>query len=308
MLSYYKAQTGNEDFSINYATEDECYSAIAEYEQAVLEEGDSIVDGSESININLEPQVAMTVIDQATGEVKALVGGRGDKTGNRTWNRATDTYRQPGSTFKIIGCYAAALDSGGLTLASVQDDAPFTVGSKTFNNYDRSYRGFTNIRMAITKSINIVTVKTLQEIGVDLGYQYAESFGISTLAEDDRNLSLALGGLTNGVTNLELTGAYATIANGGTYMEPKFYTKGSRPRWECASRQEQNTGYTQSLKETTAWLLTDAMKDVITSGTGTKPLLRFNGTGRKIRYYDKQQRLSVGWLYSILYLCSVGRK
>ena len=134
MLSYYKAQTGNEDFSINYATEDECYSAIAEYEQAVLEEGDSIVDGSESININLEPQVAMTVIDQATGEVKALVGGRGDKTGNRTWNRATDTCRQPGSTFKIIGCYAAALDSGGLTLASVQDDAPFTVGSVSYTH------------------------------------------------------------------------------------------------------------------------------------------------------------------------------
>lgn len=270
MLSYYKAKTGNEDFSINYATEDECYSAIAEYEQAVLEEGDSIVDGSESININLEPQVAMTVIDQATGEVKALVGGRGDKTGNRTWNRATDTCRQPGSTFKIIGCYAAALDSGGLTLASVQDDAPFTVGSKTFNNYDHSYRGFTNIRMAITKSINIVTVKTLQEIGVDLGYQYAESFGISTLAEDDRNLSLALGGLTNGVTNLELTGAYATIANGGTYMEPKFYTKVLDHDGNVLLDKSKTQDTHTVLKETTAWLLTDAMKDVITSGTGTK--------------------------------------
>ena len=163
-------------------------------------------------------------MDQSTGEVKAMVGGRGDKSGNRTWNRATDTCRQPGSTFKIIGCYAAALDAGGLTLASVQDDAPFTVGSKQFHNYDNSYRGYTNLRTAITNSINIVTVKTLQEIGVDLGYEYAENFGITTLTDTDKNLSLALGGLTKGVTNIELTGAYATIANSGTYLEPKLYT------------------------------------------------------------------------------------
>lgn len=269
MLSYYKKVKNNEDFSINYGSPDECYAAIAQYEQDVLEEGDSIVEGSESVNITLEPQVAMSVIDQNTGEVKALVGGRGDKTGNRTWNRATDTCRQPGSTFKIIGCYAAALDAGGLTLASVQDDAPFTVGSKTFNNYDHSYGGFTSIRWAITKSINIVTVKTLQEIGVELGYKYAEDFGISTLTDEDKNLSLALGGLTKGVTNLELTGAYATIANGGTYMEPKFYTQvldhDGNVLLDKSETQETRT----VLKDTTAWLLTDAMKDVLTKGTGT---------------------------------------
>ena len=98
MLSFYKKKTNNDDFSINYSSPDECNAAIAQYEQDVLEEGDSIVEGSEAVNITLEPQVAMTVIDQSTGEVKALVGGRGDKSGNRTWNRATDTCRQPGST------------------------------------------------------------------------------------------------------------------------------------------------------------------------------------------------------------------
>ena len=111
--------------------------------------------------------------------MQAIVGGRGDKAGNRTWNRATKTTRQPGSTFKIIACYAPALDAGGMTLASVEDDAPFTVGSKTYNNYDHTYKGFTNLRTAITRSMNIVTVKTLQDIGVDLGYQYAEDFGDS---------------------------------------------------------------------------------------------------------------------------------
>lgn len=270
MLSYYKQKTKNQDFSINYSSEEACYNAISQYEQEVLEEGDVIVEGSESINITLEPQVALTLMDQSTGEVKALVGGRGDKTGNRTWNRATDTCRQPGSTFKIIGCFAPALDAGGMSLASTQDDAPLTIGNKTFHNYDNTYRGFTNIRTAITKSMNIVTVKTLQEIGVNLGYQYATDFGITTLCDDDRNLSLALGGLTNGVTNLELTGAYATIANGGKYLQPKFYTTvydhDGNVLLDISETQEKR----RVLKKSTAWLLTDAMKDVLTAGTGTR--------------------------------------
>lgn len=268
MLSYYKKLYNNEDYSINFSTEDECYEAIAQYEQDVLEAGDEVVENSESINITLQPEVALTLMDQSTGEVKALVGGRGDKVGNRTWNRATDTCRQPGSTFKIIGCYAAALDAGGLTLASVQDDSKFVIGSKEFHNYDNSYRGFTNIRTAITHSINIVTVKTLQEIGVELGYQYAEDFGITTLTEDDKSLSLALGGLTKGVTNLELTGAYATIANSGTYLEPKFYTVVYDHDGNVLLDKSVTQETRQVLKETTAWLLTDAMKDVLTSGTG----------------------------------------
>lgn len=270
MLSYYKQKTKNQDFTINYSSEEACYNAISQYEQEVLEEGDVIVEGSESINITLEPQVALTLMDQSTGEVKALVGGRGDKTGNRTWNRATDTCRQPGSTFKIIGCFAPALDAGGMSLASTQDDAPLTIGNKTFHNYDNTYRGFTNIRTAITKSMNIVTVKTLQEIGVNLGYQYATDFGITTLCDDDRNLSLALGGLTNGVTNLELTGAYATIANGGKYLQPKFYTTvydhDGNVLLDISETQEKR----RVLKKSTAWLLTDAMKDVLTAGTGTR--------------------------------------
>ena len=270
MLSYYKQKTKNQDFTINYSSEEACYNAIAQYEQEVLEEGDVLVEGSESINITLEPQVALTLMDQSTGEVKALVGGRGDKAGNRTWNRATDTCRQPGSTFKIIGCFAAALDAGDMSLASTQNDAPLTIGNKTFHNYDNTYRGYTNIRTAITKSMNIVTVKTLQEIGVNLGYQYAVDFGITTLCDDDRNLSLALGGLTNGVTNLELTGAYATIANGGKYLQPKFYTTvydhDGNVLLDISETQEKR----KVLKKSTAWLLTDAMKDVLTAGTGTR--------------------------------------
>ena len=270
MLSYYKAKNKNQDYSINYSSEETCRDAIAKYEKDVLEKGDKLVDNSEYIFITAQPQVAMTIMDQSTGEVQAIVGGRGDKAGNRTWNRATKTTRQPGSTFKIIACYAPALDAGGMTLASVEDDAPFTVGSKTYNNYDHTYKGFTNLRTAITRSMNIVTVKTLQDIGVDLGYQYAEDFGFTTLDENDKNLGISLGGLTKGVTNLELTSAYAAIANQGEYIAPSFYTQVLDHDGNVILDNTKTKERHRVVKEETAWLLTDAMKDVMTAGTGTR--------------------------------------
>ncbi len=270
MLSYYKAKNKNQDYSINYSSEEACRDAIAKYEKDVLEKGDKLVDNSEYIFITAQPQVAMTIMDQSTGEVQAIVGGRGDKAGNRTWNRATKTTRQPGSTFKIIACYAPALDAGGMTLASVEDDAPFTVGSKTYNNYDHTYKGFTNLRTAITRSMNIVTVKTLQDIGVDLGYQYAEDFGFTTLDENDKNLGISLGGLTKGVTNLELTSAYAAIANQGEYIAPSFYTQVLDHDGNVILDNTKTKERHRVVKEETAWLLIDAMKDVMTAGTGTR--------------------------------------
>lgn len=276
MLSYYKKKNKSQNYSINFTSEEDCRAAIAQYEKDVLGKGDKLVENSEYIFITMQPQVAMTIMDQSTGEVQAIVGGRGNKAGNRTWNRATKTCRQPGSTFKIIACYAPALDAGGKTLASVQDDAPLTVGNKTYNNYTHKFGGFTSIRKAITKSINIVTVKTLQDIGVDLGYEYAENFGFSTLTDTDRNLGISLGGLTQGVTNLELTAAYAAIANQGEYNEPSFYTQVLDHDGNVLLDKTQTKEQHQVIKEDTAWLLTDAMKDVMTSGTGMRA---YFGTG-----------------------------
>lgn len=276
MLSYYKKKNKNQNYSINYNSEEECKKAIATYEKDVLGKGDELVENSEYIFITMQPQIAMTIMDQSTGEVKAIVGGRGEKAGNRTWNRATKTCRQPGSTFKIIACYAPALDAGGKTLASVQDDAPFTVGSKTYNNYNYKYGGFTSIRKAITSSINIVTVKTLQDIGVNLGYEYAQNFGFTTLTETDKNLGLSLGGLTQGVTNLELTAAYAAIANQGEYIAPSFYSQVLDHDGNVILDNTKDKETHRVLKEDTAWLVTDAMKDVMTSGTGVRA---YFGTG-----------------------------
>ena len=200
MLSYY--QSSNKSFSINFNSEEEAAAAIEQYKTDIMKDGDTIVNGSETVTYTLQPQAALTIIDQSTGNVKALVGGRGDKTANKTLNRAADTTRQPGSTFKIIAAYAPALDAGGLTLASVQDDAPYNYGSGqggAVNNYDNRYRGFTTLREAITNSINIVTVKTLAQIGPSLGYDYICDFGITTVGLDESsNETLALGGLTHG--------------------------------------------------------------------------------------------------------------
>ena len=266
MLSYY--QSSNSDYSLNFASVEEAQAAIDKYKSEVMEPGDRIVEAGETVTFTLQPEAALTVMNQETGEVAAIVGGRGDKTASKTLNRATDTTRQPGSTFKVLAAYAPALDSGGLTLASVQDDAPYSYENGTsLRNYDNSFRGFTTLREAITHSINIVTVKTLTEIGTDLGFSYLHDFGFTTMVDDDNNQALALGGITKGVTNLELTADYATIANSGTYIKPRFYTKILDHDGNVLI---DNTPQTHGvLKDSTAWLLTNAMQDVVSKGTGT---------------------------------------
>lgn len=265
MLSYYQAS--NSDYSLNFASQEEAQAAIDQYKEDIMEPGDKIVDNGESVTFTLQPETALTVMNQETGEVAAIIGGRGDKTASKTLNRATDTTRQPGSTFKILAAYAPALDSGGMTLASVEDDAPYSYENGTsLRNYDNSYRGFTTLREAITNSINIVTVKTLTDIGTSLGFSYLKDFGFTTLVDDDNNQALALGGITKGVTNLELTAAYATVANHGTYIRPRFYT---RILDHSGNVLIDNTPQTHGvLKESTAWLLTSAMEDVVSKGTG----------------------------------------
>ena len=267
MMNYYLAS--NPNYDINFKSEDECREAIEAYKKEIMQEGDTIAEGGETLHFTIQPQAAATIMDQSTGHVVALVGGRGDKTGSRTLNRAVDITRQPGSCFKVIACYTAALDAGGMTLATVQDDAPMTYANGTpLNNYDNVYRGFLNIREAIRMSRNVVTVKNLTAIGTGLGFEYAQALGISTLESGDNNQSLCLGGITNGVTNMELTAAYATIANKGDYNKPVLYTEVLDHQGNVILSTTENTSK-EVLKESTAWLLTNAMEDVIASGTGS---------------------------------------
>lgn len=272
--AYYKELDRN--FNLIYASKEEANEAIEAYKNVMLESGDEVF--GEKINLTPQPQVSLTVEDQTTGCVVAMVGGRGAKEGSRTLNRATDTVRQPGSTFKVISTYAPALDSAGLTLASIQNDAPFNYGNGTpvRNWYGEEYRGLCSLRLGIQDSLNIVAVKTLTQITPRLGFDYLQNFGISTLVENevingetksDVVQSLALGGITRGVTNEELNAAYATIANHGTYIKPKLYNTVVDHDGNVILDNTQSETK-QVIKETTAFLLTDAMVDVVTKGTG----------------------------------------
>ncbi|HAF25881.1 MAG TPA: glycosyl transferase [Lachnospiraceae bacterium] len=279
--SYFKGLNSN--FNLIYTSQDAAYEAIEEYKAAVLSPGEEVY--AENVSLTPQPQVSITVEDQHNGYVVAMVGGRGTKSASRTLNRASSTKRQPGSTFKVVSTYAPALDSAGKTLASTQFDGPFNYvnGTPVKNWYSGYKEKNCTYRYGIEQSLNIVAVKTLTEITPQLGYDYLKNFGFTTLVDrreilnkstgkveiyTDIQQSMALGGLTDGVINMELNGAYATIANGGMYIQPALYSKILDHDGNVLL--DRTTGNSRRvLKETTAWLLTDAMVDVVTKGTGT---------------------------------------
>jgi penicillin-binding protein 1A len=213
---------------------------------------------------------AMVVLDTQNSAVLGLVGGR-EYTTKRGYNRATDMKRQPGSTFKPIGVYAPAIEQG-YSPATVANDAKTTFsGNWTPGNYDGSYKGIISMRTAAQYSVNIATVKFLQMTGVSHSLSMLKKMGIQLDENLDNNLSIALGGLTYGVSPLQMAAAYGTLANSGVYTEP----------W-CISRIEDTDGkviyeselnQTIAMKETTAYLVTDMLKTVTSSGTGTRAQL-----------------------------------
>lgn len=277
---YVDAKDGSSKFSLLFKDKEDMQKRIDEFKASVVEKGDTIL--GENANMTIQPQSSFVVMDQQSGEVAAIIGGRGEKIGNRTLNRATNTVRQPGSTFKIVSTYLPALDSGAFTLASTNDDAgPYYYPGTTteVSNWRRTntYQGLTTIRKAIWDSMNIIAVKTLAEVTPQVAYDYLLDLGFTSMVDSmkledgrvvsDINLPMALGGLTKGVSNIELTAAFASIANGGNYIKPTFYTKILDSKGEVLI--EKKPRPEQVMKESTAWLLTNAMEDVVKIGTGT---------------------------------------
>lgn len=222
-------------------------------------------------------QSAMVVLDPHTGEIKGLIGGR-DQKGKRNFNRATQGLRQPGSVMKPIAVYGPALEKG-YSPATVIDDFPETYqsasGVKVFQNYNHRYRGLISMRTAVQWSINTAAVKMLEKIGVQEGYKFAQDLGISTLvpsgSRNDKGLSLALGGLTKGVSPLELTAAYGAFANNGIYVEPHALTRiedrDGNILWEYKTKKR------VVMSPETAYLMTNMMETVVNSGTASRAKL-----------------------------------
>ncbi len=224
----------------------------------------------DKLTVSKSLQAAMVIMDQHTGEVKALVGGRGEKPGDSVFNRATQALRQQGSTMKPLAAYAPAIDTGKLMPGSIIIDEPVTYGSWSPKNWDGKYIGPTTVRQGIWHSMNVLAVRTFVEIvGAETAYDYLLKFGFTTIDERDKAGTTALGGLTQGVSVLEQTAAYATIANGGVYNEPIYYTVVYDHDGNVLLNNSGQETH-RVLKETTAYMLTDMMRDVITKGTGTQ--------------------------------------
>jgi penicillin-binding protein 1A len=212
------------------------------------------------------PQAAMVILDAETGQIKAMYGGYGEKKASATLNRATQTQRQPGSSIKPIAVYAPAIDLGIVTPATVIDDTPvymMTTGpdrNKRYpNNYDFVYNGLTTVRNGIKASINVVAAKIWRDmLGPDHSIEYLKKSGIDR--ENERYLSLVLGGLETGVNPLQMAAAYVPFANKGMYYEPTTYTKVLDSSGRVLL--EKTPEYHPVYSEATAFLMANMMREV----------------------------------------------
>lgn len=283
LLRYFRKKTENSKYNNIYSSEETAKAAADEYKKYLLGEYPGSKVLAEKLRTTMQPQISVTVMDQHTGQVLALVGGRGKKEGDLALNRATMSTRQPGSTFKVLAAFVPGMDSAGMSLATSYKDEPykFKNGIEVRNWYG-GYRGWASIHEAIENSMNIIAVKTITDVDPAVSIEYLKKMGFTTLVDgftnangdfvSDVNQSLALGGLTKGVTNIEITGAYASIANEGNYVEPILYTKVLDHDGNILIDNTPETH--RAIKETTAWLATHAMEDVIKSGTGKPAQLK----------------------------------
>ena len=279
-----------------YTTQD---STIQSEMEEIYRSGDHIYKGVAKSNGQLvntgHTQSAMVVIDHKTGYVVGCMGGLGDDVDSTGINRATQSTRQPGSSIKPIASIAPALEAGIITAATVYDES-----STYFGDYHptNSGKGLITVRKAIEISANTTEVKIMSELGPKNSIDFLKKLGITSLvtAEDnpehnDENLALVLGGLTNGVTPLEMAGAYAAIANDGTYITPTFYTKvvDSSGNTVLEPKQEK----TRVMSEGNAYIAKSILTGPVTGAGGTASYCKISGqetagkTGTTTDNYDR---------------------
>ncbi|QNU66566.1 PBP1A family penicillin-binding protein [Ruminiclostridium herbifermentans] len=222
-------------------------------------------------NPDMQAQGAMLVLDPNTGYIRGMYGAYGYKKGNFTLNRATSMKRQPGSSFKPIAVYGPSIDLGLITPATVVDDVPIYLDPQNPTtpypkNSESSFRGLSTIRSGIRSSINVVAAKVFMDyLGAEKSVEYLKKVNIDRSKE--KYVSMALGGLNEGVNPLIMASAYVPFVNNGVYFEPIAYTKVTDESGNIildkTKEQKKNIVY----KETTAFLMTNMMRDVVTSGT-----------------------------------------
>ncbi|KNF09254.1 penicillin-binding protein 1A [Gottschalkia purinilytica] len=253
------------------------------------------IDGNKNLLINgnyflndgagiLQPQSATVVMDHSNGTVKAMVGGRNFE-GQKILNRALAP-RQPGSSMKPIAAYLPALDNG-YTAATSIDDVPFYNGNGKLwpRNWYRGYKGLVSLRESVEQSINVNSVKVVEDVGTSRIKEYLQKMGIIkenesdsfvTKAENrqtnDENLSaLGLGGMAKGISPLDMTAAFSSIANEGVYIKPRSYIK-VEDRYGNTIL-DNKPSKTKVVSPQVAYVMTDVLKSTVTSGLGKKAKL-----------------------------------
>ncbi len=230
-----------------------------------------------------QTQAAIVIIDQKTGNVLAVSGGLGQKTG-RNLNRGTQSLRQPGSSIKPIADISPALQEKVITAATVYNDTLTDFNGYKPHNSGDSYSGLINIRQIIAYSKNVPEVKIMRELTPSKSIDYLRNFGVSTLKkaseveagkDNDEHLSLAIGGVTDGISPLEMAGAYAAIANDGEYIEPTFYTKivDSNGNTVLTPNQEKR----RVISEQNAYIVKSIMQEPVRTAGGTATFCSISG-------------------------------
>lgn len=218
--------------------------------------------------INNHAQSGMAVIDYKTGYVVGVAGGLGTKTESRGWNRATQMKKQTGSSMKIVADIAPALEEKVITASTIYDDAATDFGGgytpKNYNNF----KGLINIRQFIETSQNIPALKIMAELTPAKSLEYLKKMGITSLDDTKDNvLSLGIGGMTDGVSPLEMAAAYGTIANDGVYITPTFYTKVEDASGNVVLTPKQET--TRAISTQNAYITKTIAEEPVTGANGT---------------------------------------
>lgn len=250
-----------------------------------------------------QPQAAIVSIDPKTGHILAMVGGRGQD----SFNRASMAVRQPGSAFKPF-VYLTALQHD-MTPDTTMDDQPVTYGSWSPKNAGGSYSGTMALSDALAHSVNTIAVQLADKVGTKNIIANAKKMGITTLDAKDDNLAMALGGLTKGVTPLEMASAYGTFANKGVHVKPTAIVKildRNGNVLEDASTLEKEETKTRVMSEREAYEMTTMLEGVIDHGTGTAAAIGRPAAGKTGTTDDNKDAWFVGYTPDIVTALWIG--
>lgn len=234
-----------------------------------------------------QPQGAIVAMNPHNGYIVAMVGGRGDD----AFNRASQAERQPGSAMKPF-VYLAAIQSGK-TPGSIVDDSPVDFNGWRPQNYERNFEGNITYRYALQHSRNVPAVKIADEVGMSKIIKLAKEMGITTLTDQDNNLSTALGGLTYGVTPLEMVQAYGVLANGGIKVQPTAIVKIVDRNGQVV--EENSIQEKRVVDEKDAAIITSMLESVISGGTGGNAAIGRPAAGKTGTTDDEKDAWFVGY-------------